>query len=127
MITAKLSNYRQSPRKVRLVTDLIKGKSVEYALDSLSLLNKRASAPILKLIESALANAKHNFSLDKENLFVKELTVDGGVTLHRRMPRARGTANPINKRTSHVLLVLAQREAAAKPVKKAVKAVKAKK
>lgn len=117
MIIAKLNNYRQSPRKVRLVTDLIKGKMVEAALNHLSLLSKRAADPIIKLLNTGIANAKNNFQLEKEVLYVKEITVDGGVTLHRRMPRARGSAGKINKRTSHITLVLAAKEVAAKEVK----------
>ena len=69
MITAKLNDYRQSPRKVRLVTSLIRGKNVDAALDTLTLLEKRAAQPLRDLIESAVANAKHNFSLDKDVLF----------------------------------------------------------
>jgi large subunit ribosomal protein L22 len=117
MITAKLNNYRQSPRKVRLVTDLVKGKRVDQALDTLTILDKRASSPIRDLVMSAVANAKHNFNLEKDVLYVKEFRVDGGVVLRRRMPRARGTAYPINKRTSHITLILAPKEIEAKEVK----------
>ncbi len=103
-VTAKISNYRQSPRKVRLVANLVKGKKVAVALNQLGVTVKRASDPIAKLIESAVANAQNlNISGD---LYVKELRVDQGVTLKRSMPRARGRAFPINKRSSHVLLVL---------------------
>ena len=86
MITAKLNNYRQSPRKVRLIANLVKGKKVEDALDILNFAGKRASLPLKTLIESAIANAKNNFNLEKENLFVKEFRVDGGAILYRRMP-----------------------------------------
>ncbi|MEK7150445.1 MAG: 50S ribosomal protein L22 [Patescibacteria group bacterium] len=110
MITAKLNNYRQSPRKVRLIANLVKGKKVEDALDILNFAGKRASLPLKTLIESAIANAKNNFNLEKENLFVKEFRVDGGAILYRRMPRARGTAYPIRKRTSHVCVELEPRE-----------------
>ena len=106
MVTATLKNYRQSPRKVRLVATLIKGKRVDAAIASLSFLNKRASAPVKQLIMSAVANAKHNFQTEAETLFVKELRVDQGVTLKRIMPRARGSASRINKRSSHLLVVL---------------------
>lgn len=133
-IVAKLNSYRQSPRKVRLVADLVKGKAVAFALDQLSLLPKRASLPLKKLIDSAIANAKTNFGLDVESLFVKEFRVDGGAILYRRMPRARGTAYPIRKRTSHITLVLGVKEVkaedkkitkvATKTVKKAKKATK---
>ena len=105
MVTASLKNYRQSPRKVRLVADLIKGKEVEQALNLLRFLDKRAALPLRKLLESAVANAKQaNLSLD--HLMVKEMRVDKGMVLKRQTPRARGTASPIRKRTSHVIVVL---------------------
>ena len=110
MIIAKLNNYRQSPRKVRLIANLVKGKKVDDALDILNFAGKRASLPLKTLIESAISNAKNNFNLDKESLFIKEFRVDGGAILYRRMARARGTAYPIRKRTSHVSLELESRE-----------------
>jgi len=106
MITASLKNFRQSPRKMRSVANLIRGKSVEQALNTLNFLNKKAADPLYSLIMSAIANAKNNFSIEKEGLMIKDLRVDVGYILKRRMPRARGSAFPINKRTSHVLLVL---------------------
>ncbi len=118
MITASLTNYRQSPRKVRSVANLVRGKSVENALNTLNFLSKKAADPLYGLIMSAVANAKNNFNIEKEGLMIKELRVDVGVTMKRRMPRARGNSYPINKRNSHVRLVLE-----AKPVKKA-KAIK---
>lgn len=123
MVTALLNNYRQSPRKVRLVATLLSGKSVTEALVALQFVNKRASGPIATLINSAVANAKNNFSLGAENLFIKELRVDSGPVLKRRMPRARGRAFPIHKRTSHVRLVLAEKVAGTN--KKSAKALKA--
>lgn len=104
-VTAQLSNYRQSPRKVRVVANLVRGKKVTEAVNELSFLAKRAGDPIMKLIQSAMANAK-NISIDAEALFVREIRVDGGITMKRSMPRARGRAFPINKRTSHIMLVL---------------------
>lgn len=109
---AALTNYRQSPRKVRLVTDLVKGKSVDQAIALLTFSGKRAGDPIQKLIRSAAANAKANHKMEGE-LFIKEFRVDGGVTLKRSMPRARGSAFPIKKRQSHILLVLEERGAGA--------------
>ncbi|MCX6717883.1 MAG: 50S ribosomal protein L22 [Candidatus Taylorbacteria bacterium] len=106
MITAKLNDYRQSPRKVRLVANLIKGKKVEDAKSSISFLIKRASKPLSDLLDSAIANAEHNFNITADKLFVKEFRVDGGAVLKRRMPRARGMAYPIKKRTSHVFIEL---------------------
>lgn len=105
-ITAKLNEYRQAPRKVRLVANLIKGKKVADAQDTLAFLVKRSSAPVSKLIDSAVANAENNFNISKDNLFIKNLRVDSGVTLKRRRPRARGMAYPINKRTSRLVIEL---------------------
>jgi len=121
MITASLKNYRQSPRKVRNVANLIRGKSVEQSLNTLAFLSKKAADPLHGLLLSAIANAKNNFNIEKDNLIIKELRVDSGYILKRRMPRARGSAYPINKRTSHVLLVLSP-----KPEKE-IKKVKTKK
>ncbi len=121
MVTASLNNYRQSPRKVRLVATLLCGKTVTDALVALQFVGKRASGPIATLIQSAVANAKNNFSLDVQNLFIKELRVDSGPVLKRRMPRARGRAFPIHKRTSHVRLVLAEKIGGDKKSMKALK------
>ncbi|MBX4189165.1 50S ribosomal protein L22 [Candidatus Parcubacteria bacterium] len=104
-VRAQLSNYRQSPRKVRVVADLVRGKKVEDAMITLSFTTKRAAKPLEKLLASALANAK-NLSIPVEGLRVKEISVDGGSTLKRRRPRSHGMANPIKKRTSHVNIVL---------------------
>ncbi len=106
MVKAELKNYRQSPRKVRLVVDLIRGKKVKDALGLLSVTTRRSSLPIKKLIDSAIANAKHNFNLESSDLFVKEISVNEGVTMYRSMPRARGSSAPIRKRTSRVLVIL---------------------
>jgi large subunit ribosomal protein L22 len=126
-ITAKLNDYRQSPRKVRLVGGLIRGKKAEQAIDILTVTVKRASDPIIGLLKSAIANAKNNFSLNAEDLFVKSLTVDNGAILYRRMPKARGMATPIRKRVSHITLVLEAKEAEVKKVKAPSKKVKASK
>jgi large subunit ribosomal protein L22 len=107
MITASLKNYRQSPRKVRSVANLVRGKSAIEAMYILTFLPKKATGPLGVLLQSAVANAKNNFNIEKEGLFIKELRVDAGVTLKRSMPRARGSASRINKRSSHVLLTLA--------------------
>ena len=106
LVRAELKNYRQSPQKVRLVADLVRGKKVNTALAELNFLNKKASLAIKKLVDSAIANAKHNFNLDKDILFIKEIRVDDGPTLKRWRAGARGRAFPIKKRTSRVLLVL---------------------
>lgn len=105
-VTAKLSFLRMGPRKVRLIADMIRGKKVAKALDLLSLVPKRAARPVLKLLNSAVANAKHNHSLAVENLRVAKITVDGGPVLKRWMPKAHGRATPVRERTSHINLVL---------------------
>jgi large subunit ribosomal protein L22 len=124
-VTAKLFNYRQSPRKVRVVANLVRGKKVPEAVNELHFLAKRAGSPIEKLIGSAVANAK-NLSIPTEELFVKEIRVDKGVVMKRSMPRARGRAFPINKRTSHVVIVLDTENpfTSKKAAKKATKASK---
>ena len=119
MITAKLNTYRQSPRKVRLVSDLVKGKSVPDAIRLLSVTTKAAAEPLVKLIRSAVQNAKTSFNIDEKKLFVQDFRVDAGVTLKRSMPRARGSAFPILKRTCHVSLVLGERESVEAQKKKA--------
>jgi len=105
---AFLKNYRQSPRKVRLVAGLIKGKKVSEAIAELDFLAKRAGLPMKKLLLSAVANAKQA-GIEVENLFIKELRVDKGITMKRMMPAAMGTGHRINKRTSHLNLLLAER------------------
>jgi len=106
---AILKNYRQSPRKVRLVTDLVKGKKVDQALNTLSFTVKRAVPAVKKLIESAIANAVHG-GLNRDTLKIKNITVDAGFILKRMMPRARGTGARINKRTSHIVVTLSIEE-----------------
>ncbi|OHA15969.1 MAG: 50S ribosomal protein L22 [Candidatus Taylorbacteria bacterium RIFCSPLOWO2_12_FULL_43_20] len=103
---ANLNDYRQSPRKVRLVTRSLQGKKVHTALGMLDLLDKRAAWPLAKLIRSAVANAKNDMGKDESDLFIEKFEVNPGQVLKRRMPRARGSAFPIKKRTCHVSLVL---------------------
>lgn len=100
---AKLSTYHQTPRKTRLVTDMVKGKTVSQALTILSFLPKRAAEPVKKLIASAAANAGGN----NDNLIIKSITVDKGLVMKRFMIRARGGASPIRRRTSHLKVELA--------------------
>ncbi len=111
---AFLKNYRQSPRKVRLVASLLKGKTVAQAIVELDHLAKRAGEPIQKLLISAAANAKSNFGFEKENLVVKELRVDKGIVMKRMMPAAMGSGHKINKRTSHITVLL-EEKGSAKP------------
>ncbi|RJQ32651.1 50S ribosomal protein L22 [Candidatus Parcubacteria bacterium] len=106
-IIAKLNNYRASPRKVRLVANMIKGKKVSDAILQLEFLTKKPSSPIAKLLRSAISNAKNNFKIaDGEVLKVKKITVGAGPVLKRHRPRSRGMANQILKRTSNITLVL---------------------
>jgi large subunit ribosomal protein L22 len=114
---AFLKNYRQSPRKVRLVAGLIKGKSVAQAVAELDFLAKRAGLPIKKLLLSAVANAKQ-MGVEMENLYIKELRVDKGIVMKRMMPAAMGTGHRINKRTSHVNILLAEKVIKIKKTKK---------
>ncbi len=102
---AILKNYRQSPRKVRLIADLVRGKRVSKALDTLKFTEKRASGPFTKLINSAVANAKSQ-GIDTTTLVIKSVSVNKGTVLKRFMPRARGSAAQILKRNSHVSIEL---------------------
>lgn len=97
---------RQSPYKVRRVLDLVRGLPVEEAEQLLRLTNRGAAQPIAKALRSAVANAGHNHALDAEDLVVAEAFADEGPTLKRWRPRARGRATRINKRTSHITIVV---------------------
>lgn len=108
-IKASLNNLRMAPRKVRLVANLIKGLPIKEAKAQLKFLAKKASGPILKLLNSAIANAKNNFSLEENNLYVSKIYVDSGQVLKRWLPRAFGRATPIMKRTSHITIFLAEK------------------
>jgi len=111
MSIAQLNKYRQSPRKVRLVADVIRGKNTQDALRILSVLRKRAALPIKKLLQSAIANTMHNENnINKTALIVSEIRVDEGATLKRSRPRARGRAFPIRKRTSRVMINVSEKE-----------------
>lgn len=103
---AFLKNYHQSPRKVRLVATLIKGKKVAEAMTELDFLAKRASLPLKQLIASAVANAQNNFNLDKNDLYIKELRIDKGIVVRRMMPGAHGRGYPLKRRSSHVAVLL---------------------
>ncbi len=105
-VTVHLKHLRVSPRKVRLVVDVIRGLKVDDALDQLNYIPKRAAAPIAKLLQSGIAAAEHDFKMQKQDLFVSRIIVEEGQTLKRTMPRAMGRAFRIAKRTSHVTLIL---------------------
>ena len=103
-------HIRISPRKVKIVLDLIRGKDTDTAMAILKNTNKIAAESLVKLLKSAVANAEHNFHMDASNLVVSECFVCPGPTLKRVMPRAQGRAFRINKRTSHVTLVVKEKE-----------------
>lgn len=105
-VTAKLRHLHIAPRKVRLVVDLIRGKKTEQAQTILNFTTKKASLPLLKLLKQAIANAKNNFQMEPTNLFISKIFVDEGPKQKRWMPRARGQAYEIQKKTSHITLVL---------------------
>lgn len=107
---AQAKMIRISSRKVKLVIDLIRGKNVGEAISILKLTPKAASPVVEKLVNSAIANAEHNYNMDIENLYVKEIYVGEGPTLKRFRPRAQGRATQILKRTSHITCVVAERE-----------------
>ncbi len=118
-IKAKAKHIRISPKKVRLVVDVIRGLSVAKALSQLDFINKQATRTIKKLVDSAIANAEHDYEISKDNLYIKEIRVDEGRTLKRWQPRAHGRATPIRKRTSHIILVLGElKESGTKKAKK---------
>lgn len=112
-VRAKLKNYRVSAQKARLLADEIRGKGVEEALTILELSNKRFAKPLAKLVRSALASAaekneRDRASIDIDNLIVERITVDQGASMWRIRPRAQGRAAWIQRRTSHVSIVLAE-------------------
>ena len=119
-VKAQLRHLRISPRKVRLVAGLIRGMDVATAVAQLRFMQKAAARPVLKLLESAVANAEHNFKLAESNLFVKQITVDGGPVLKRWRARAFGRAASIRKHSSNILIVLDERVGEAKGVAAAV-------
>jgi large subunit ribosomal protein L22 len=109
-VRAQARFVRQSPYKVRRVLDLVRGLPVHEAEDVLRLTQRGATEPIDKVLKSAVANAEHNHALDAEELFVAEAYADEGPTLKRFRPRARGRATRIDKRTSHITIIVSDRE-----------------
>lgn len=128
-IKVKLSNLRTSPRKVRQVINLVRGKKALEAKAMLSFTTNKSARNVEKLLNSAIATAKHDFHLDENNLFISKITVDEGPKLKRWHPMSRGRAYPIIKRSSHIALTLGETlVTTAKPAKaektKEVKEVK---
>ena len=113
-VKAQLNGLRIAPRKVRAVTNLLKGKDVVYALNQMEFLMKKPVLPLMKLLNSAIANAENNFSMVKDNLYIKEFLVDEGIKLKRFRPKAQGRAGEIQKKTSKVRLILDERVAGLK-------------
>jgi len=109
-VKAQLSQLRISPRKVRLVADAIRGLDVRAAKVHLEFLVKKTSPPLLKLLNSALANAKHNYKLDPDALYISEIFVNEGPSFKRGISQSRGRVHQIKKRTSHVHVTLEERK-----------------
>lgn len=105
-VRAEAKHIRQSPYKVRRVLDLVRGLPVEEARHVLAFTDRRAADPVTKVLNSAVANAEHNFALDSDELIVAEAFADEGPTLKRWRPRARGRATRIRKRTCHITIVV---------------------
>lgn len=108
-----------SPQKLRLVADLVRNRSVGSALEQLTYSSKNAALPLSKVINSAIANAQHNFDLNKDNLYIKAVSIDGGPVYKTYAPRAQGRAFVVRKRTSHINLVLGVRDVG-KKVRKSI-------
>ncbi len=120
-VKASLKHLRMSPQKVRLVVDLVRKLTVEDALNQLRFVNKLAAGPLSKLIKSGIANAENTYNLKRDNLYIKEIRSDAGVTLKRWMPRAHGRATTIRKRACHISLILAEIKESGAKKKEAVK------
>ncbi len=110
-VRAIARHIRMSPRKVRLVGNAIKGKSVREAMAALLLIPNKAGDPIFKAVKSAAANAENNYNLSTDDLYVVQVVADPGRSLKRFRARARGRAAPIIKRSSHITVVVGEREA----------------
>ncbi len=111
LVHATARHLHIAPRKMRLVTNLIKGMNAQDAIVQLQHANKKAAPMLIKLLESAIANAKNNFSYDTQFLFVKDVTADMGKVMKRYFPRARGSAFEIKRKMCHINLVLEERKA----------------
>lgn len=116
LVRAHARRLRIAPRKMRLVTNLVKGMRVNDAVTQLQFVNKKGATMLQKLLQSAAANAENNFSLNRDNMFIKTITCDMGPVLQRSFPRARGSAFVIRRKMSHVNVVLEERDI--KPKKK---------
>ena len=108
-VKASAKTVRVTTRKAKLVLDLIRGKDAKEAIALLGFLPNKAARITKKVVKSACANATHNFQMDEEKLYVKACYADEGITMKRYMPRAKGSASPIMKRTSHITVVVSER------------------
>ncbi|MBU0649278.1 50S ribosomal protein L22 [Patescibacteria group bacterium] len=120
-VKAKARFLRTSPKKIRLVIDMVRGERVAKALEQLKFSKKAAKFPVIKLLNSAIANAEHNFNLKRDNLLIKKITADGGPVLKRWRARAMGRGAGIKKRSTHLTIVLDEIEASVDKVKKTKK------
>ena len=102
-------NVRVTPRKARLVMDLVRGKDVKVALGILNNVNRAASEPVMKLIKSAAANAVNNFGMDEDSLYIAQIWANDGLRMKRYLPRAKGSASGLVKRNSHLYVVVKMR------------------
>jgi large subunit ribosomal protein L22 len=109
-IKSSIKNFRSTPRKARLIADFVRGKNAKKAIVELSFLNKKASDGFVKLINSALANASNNFSMNTDSLFIESITVDEGKALKRHRAGSNGRALPFKRRLSHINLILAEKQ-----------------
>lgn len=110
LVRAYARDLHIAPRKIRLVTNLLKGMNVSTAMVQLQHMHKKAAPLVARLVKSAVANAKNNFSLDPDSLFIKSISADMGKTLKRYFPRARGSAFVIRRKLSHVNIVLEEKK-----------------
>lgn len=102
-------NVRVTPRKARLVIDLVRGKDVKDALAILANINKTAATPVAKVIKSAAANATNNFGMDEDSLYVAKIWANDGLRMKRYLPRAKGSASGLVKRNSHIAVIVKMR------------------
>lgn len=110
VVYAKLKNFSQKPRKVRLTADMIRGKKVDDAVAILKYADRKAALSVKKVLESAIANAVNNFGMDRALLFVKEARIDQGMTRKKPFYRARGGMDLIRKQYSHIVIGVAEKE-----------------
>ena len=125
-VKTSLKYLRMAPRKVRMVVDLVRGMSVESAERYLAFSERKAAKPILKLLKSVIANAKNNFNFDEKKiktLYIKKIFVDEGPKLKRWRPVSRGSAHPIQKKTSHVNIILEEKLSKARVNSKKIKKI----